>query len=229
MSEFRKIVKKNILKEYYDLSSFIKDDILLFIDKCKKGISLKENISDNEIDKEINNILHIFRENIKQYNLEVDYNNKYFYMIINGIKIIVYLDPNKTIEGGYDIESGDIYLFLTSMTDITKKEVEITLEHELQHYFDIKNTGKENIIPSINKTKEEYYKDDLEFRAHKRAFISAAKSILFQNDSNAETDIKKLPKKNIYELFNYIEKGKLPLYAEWFLSLTDEQKKTTIR
>ena len=224
MLKLEKIVNDILLENNYDLTTFSSKDIFSFSKSCKK-IKL---IETKEFDKEIDRLLKLWDEYVKDNVFIFNEKTGWLFTVLDTIPIITIPDKVKDIEGGYNIEENNIYLFVNNLKDLSKPETRITLGHELEHYLYAQKASekeKNNLI-SYGKSNKEYYENPSEFEAHKRAFIMAAEQLLYKNIdfSNIETDLKKLPKKNIYEFFKIMETGKLPLYAKWFNTLTKEQK-----
>ena len=224
MSRWRKIVENILLEDKYDLSSFSINDIASFSESCKKA-SLKE----NNLDEQMKELVNTFHDYVREGMFKLDEKRGILITIIDTIPIIVIHDSNRTISGGYDCIENCIYLFVDSFSDLKKPETEIALGHELDHYLKLHNLPVEERKKHIsyNKSESNYYTDPIEFNAYKRGFIDAAEYLLFKNNdlTNIETEHKKLPKKNVYDFFKYVETGKLPLYTKWFNTLDDQQKK----
>ena len=228
MIKWKQIINNIILENSYDLSEFLPEDILLFSESCKKS-KLTETA---EFDKDIDRLLNLWDEYVEDNVFMLDERTGWLFTVLDTIPIIIIPDKVKNIEGGYDIKENNIYLFINNLKELSKPETRINLAHELEHYFYAQKASekeKDELI-SQGKSNKEYYENPSEFEAHKRAFIMAAEQLLYKNInySNTETNLKKLPKKNIYEFFKIMETGKLPLYAKWFNTLTIEQKQNLL-
>lgn len=233
-SDFKHQVTGILLYEISDSISFSKEELIYFTRCCNNCITkLKENKQD--IDIEINQIVDQYIDNIKNAKLYIDFNNMLLFMRIDDIKISLYLEPKvqHTIPAGYDPLKNEILLFINSFEDALKKETLINLRHELQHHFDLMNLSPKERLKhkTINlQTDNEYYTDEFEYNAHLRTFLDVAEHVLFNNiiPGKVETDFKRIPKKDVYELFNYINSGKLNIEAHWFNTLSDEQKRDVL-
>lgn len=224
MLKWERIVNDILLENSYDLTMFSLKDISSFSESCKK-VKL---IETKEFDEEIDRLLKLWDEYVKNNVFMFDERTGWLFTVLDTIPIITIPDKTLGIEGGYNIKENNIYLFVNNLKELSKPEIRITLGHELEHYLYAKKASKKEkeMLISQGKSDKEYYENPSEFEAHKRAFIMAAEQLLYKNIdySNIETDLKKLPKKNIYEFFKIMETGKLPLYAKWFNTLTEEQK-----
>lgn len=223
MSKFKESATSIYLYETCDINNFTQEEIFYFTNCCLNGNKILREAKLNT-EKEIDNIIKQYYENLKTYNLYPDHEAMTLNMRINDLVISLYPEPNTqhTISGGYDPLKNEITLFITNLTDALKKETEITLRHELQHYFDLRNLSPEEQIKHLSKN----YNTN-EYNAFKHAFINVAEYLLTQNinSSAIEKNNKKIPKKLVYELSNFINEGKLPIYQTWFTTLSDKQKK----
>lgn len=230
MSKFKERAIGIYLYETCDINNFTQEEIFYFTKCCLNGNKILREATPNT-EKEIDNIIKQYYENLKTYNLYPDPEAMTLNMRINDLVISLYPEPNTqhTIPSGYDPLKNEITLFITNLTDALKKETEITLRHELQHYFNLRNLSPEEQIKHLSKNynTNEYYMDQYEYNAFKHAFINVAEYLLTQNINSSviEKNNKKIPKKLVYELFNFINEGKLPIYQTWFTTLSDIQKK----
>lgn len=68
--------------------------------------------------------------------------------------------------------------------------------------------------------------NEIAFTVHKIIFIRAAEEVLCRQHAHLplETDLKKIPKRRVYDFFNLINMGSVPIEAEWFSALSYKQK-----
>jgi hypothetical protein len=226
-------MKNGLIESYLysicDSVSFSKNEIDFFTKLIDERVILKEVYAN--IDDEIEKIVSEFYKRIDSGDLEKNLEDLTLYTYINDLKIVIYPEPKNqhTIPDGYDPITNEIFLFISSWNDLTSKEMEISLEHELQHYFDLKDLPpderKKHLFSKFD-NEHDYYTDEIEFNAHKRAFIKGAEEVLYRQHASLpfEKDLKKIPKRRVYDFFNLMNQGILPLEAKWFSTLTDEQK-----
>lgn len=220
---------KNSLIESYlysicDSVSFSKKEIDFFTKLINERVILKETCTN--IDNEIERIVSEFYKRVDNGDLEKNSEDLTLYTYINDLKIVIYPEPKNqhSVPAGYDPITNEIFLFITSWNDLTSKEMEISLEHELQP-----EERKKHLVSKFD-NEHDYYTDEIEFNAHKRAFIKGVEEVLYRQHTSLpfEKDLKKIPKRRVYDFFNLMNQGILPLEAKWFSTLTNEQKQSLL-
>lgn len=224
---FKRIITENLLRSKFDLIPFSKNEIEIFTRKCENGLLL-EDFDDNE--EKINEILEYAKYCFKEGLLEIDLQNAYFYIQKDGIKIIIYPIHKDQMfaKGDIDIYTNEITIYINDMREILKDEILITLSHELQHYFDMKEIKDDEKVKHTRAnldTDEKYYSDELEYNAMKREFLKVMEYILLKKQTKFKVnEHNKVPKEAVKSLFDLFEQGKAGVYADFFKNISYEQK-----
>ena len=114
------------------------------------------------------------------------------------------------------------YLYATcDNTSFSKEEIDF-----FTMLVDTRTVLKEDCADVDDQINKMINVNEMAFTVYKIIFIRAAEEILYRQhaDLPLEKDLKKIPKRRVYDFFNLMNMGLLEIEAEWFSTLNNKQK-----